>query len=100
MKRLGFGKGAGYLGIKCAKNGSSVTGLDFSEELLQIAVAKARQADVEITWRHTALEQADLPANFFDIALSVTCLQHITERERQLEAVRRILQSLKTGGVF
>ena len=100
MKVLDSGTGTGYWAIKCAKNGSSVTGLDFSEELLQIAVAKARQADVEITWRHTALEQADLPANFFDIALSVTCLQHITERERQLEAVRRILQSLKTGGVF
>ena len=82
------------------KIGSSVTGLDFSEELLQFAVAKARQADVEITWRHTALEEADLPADFFDIALSVTCLQHITERGRQVEAVRRILQSLKTGGVF
>jgi ubiquinone/menaquinone biosynthesis C-methylase UbiE len=100
MKVLDAGTGTGYWAIKCAKKGSSVTGLDFSEELLHIAVAKARQADVEITWRHTALEEADLPANFFDIALSVTCLQHITERERQVEAVRRILQSLKTGGVF
>ena len=100
MKVLDAGTGTGYWAIKCAKIGSSVTGLDFSEELLQFAVAKARQADVEINWRHTALEEADLPADFFDIALSVTCLQHITERGRQVEAVRRILQSLKTGGVF
>ena len=67
---------------------------------MQIAAANARHAGVEISWLHAAVEKADLPQDFFDIALSVTCLQHITDRERQMEATRRILRSLKPGGVF
>lgn len=100
MRVLDVGTGTGYWAIRCARAGAIVTGLDFSEDLLKIADANAREAGVTVSWLHTALEQADLPEEGFDVVLSVTCLQHITERRRQEEAIRRLLRSLKPHGVL
>jgi ubiquinone/menaquinone biosynthesis C-methylase UbiE len=77
-----------------------VTGIDFNRDILAIAEERAAEAGVKVTWVEGALEEADLPARAFDAILSVTCLQHITDRERQKRAIRAILGALKTDGVF
>jgi SAM-dependent methyltransferase len=100
MNILDVGTGTGYWAIKFARCGAKVTALDFNADILEIAQTEARKANVEIRWMLGALEEAQLPPASFDAALSITCLQHITERGRQEEAVRRILRSLKPGGVF
>jgi len=100
LRVLDVGTGAGYWAIKCAKAGAIVTAVDFSEDLLRLAEVNARKAGVNVTWLCTALEQAHLPQDVFDIVLSVTCLQHITERERQMEALRRVLRALRPRGVL
>ena len=97
---LDAGTGTGHWALKYAKAGARVVALDFNEELLEIARARAERSGLEVTWLHGALEEADLPENHFDVALSVTCLQHITERARQARAVRRILDSLRSDGSF
>ena len=95
MKVLDAGTAAGYWAIKYALAGATVTGLDFNEDILEIARENARQAGVEAEWVRSPLEEADLPPAFFDVVLSVTCLQHVAETARQEEAVRRILRSLR-----
>jgi len=65
-----------------------------------MAAEDAQRSGVQIKWLHNSLEDADLPPDFFDIALSITCIQHITDRDRQMKAIQRILKSLKSGGIF
>ena len=100
MKVLDAGTAAGYWAIKFALAGATVTGLDFNEDILKIAQANARQAGVEVEWISSPLEEANLPRAFFDVVLSVTCLQHVAEAARQEKAVRRILHSLRPDGIF
>jgi ubiquinone/menaquinone biosynthesis C-methylase UbiE len=97
---LDVGTAGGYWAIKFARAGATVTGLDFNEEILKIAAQSARASDVEVEWVNSPLEEASIADDSFDVVLSVTCLQHITERDRQAEAVRVILRSLKPGGLF
>lgn len=100
MRVLDVGTGAGYWAIRYAKLGAAVTGLDFCEDLLRVAEARARSAGVEIAWLCTPLEQAVLPPDTFDLVTSITCLQHITDEARQRQAIQRILRSLKPHGIF
>lgn len=100
MTLLDVGTASGHWAIKAARAGATVTGLDFNRDILAIAEQRAAEAGVEVTWMEGALEEVDLPNRHFDAILSVTCLQHITDRERQKRALSRILGSLKPGGVF
>ena len=100
MRVLDVGTGAGYWAIRYARLGAAVTGLDFCEDLLRVAEARARSAGVEITWLFTPLEKAALPPDTFDLVTSITCLQHITDEARQRKAIQRILRSLKPHGIF
>jgi ubiquinone/menaquinone biosynthesis C-methylase UbiE len=97
---LDVGTASGYWAVKYARAGAVVTGLDFNEDILRVAREKARAAGVDVTWISSPLEEANLPGGHFDLVLSVTCLQHITDRERQEAAVACILRALKPGGVF
>jgi ubiquinone/menaquinone biosynthesis C-methylase UbiE len=100
MNVLDAGTAAGYWAIKFAQAGANVTGLDFNPGILELAEANAQEAGVEVKWQSGALEEAELPQSFFDVVLSITCLQHVAEPARQLEAVRRVLRSLRPDGVF
>ncbi len=100
MSVLDAGTAGGYWAVRFALAGATVTGLDFNEDILEIAEANARQAGVDVEWMSSPLEEADLPREFFDVVLSVTCLQHVAETARQEEAVRRILRSLRSDGIF
>jgi len=100
MNVLDAGTAAGYWAIRFAREGARVTGLDFNPDILELAEANAREAGVEVEWQSGALEEADLPRSFYDVVLSVTCLQHVAEPGRQKEAVRRVLHALRPDGVF
>lgn len=100
MKILDVGTGAGYWAIECAKAGAEVTGLDFNEEILNIAAQNAQRAGVKVNWLQGILEEVPLPEDFFDLILSITCVQHITEEPRQAKAIKNILKSLRSDGIF
>lgn len=100
MRVLDVGTASGYWAIRAAMKGAEVTGLDFNQDILEIADERAREAGVKITWVDGALEDAGFSDESFDAVLSITCLQHITDPERQKKAIQVILRSLKPNGVF
>jgi 2-polyprenyl-3-methyl-5-hydroxy-6-metoxy-1,4-benzoquinol methylase len=78
-----------------ARQARSVVGVDLSEKML----ARARQStdDPAIEYRHSAIEDIDLPAEAFDVVISSLALHHIERFDRVCENVYRWL---KPEGAF
>lgn len=84
--------GTGVVAVTAARRGASVTGLDLTPELLDVARTNARLAQVAIDWHEGDVEQ--LP--FADAAFSVVVSQfgHIfaPRPERALDEMLRVLE--------
>ena len=90
---LDVGCGRGRWTKQYASFGCRVTGVDISQE----AVALLAREMPEHRFLCQDISKLNLPGEAFDIANSVTVLQHMPE-ELQREAIRRAAGALKTGG--
>jgi SAM-dependent methyltransferase len=92
--------GTGAASIALARKGYRVVGVDGSEEMLRIAMEKARGAGVEVDFRRQDMTQlrldigADLVLNLYD---SVNYLLSVDEME---DAFGRVAATLNPGGLF
>ena len=62
--------GTGVVAVTAAVRGASVTGLDLTPELLDVARDNARLAAVEIDWREGDAENLPFAPNSFDVVVS------------------------------
>ncbi|MEO0336703.1 MAG: bifunctional 2-polyprenyl-6-hydroxyphenol methylase/3-demethylubiquinol 3-O-methyltransferase UbiG, partial [Pseudomonadota bacterium] len=86
--------GAGYLSNELAKRGCSVTGVDLSEEALD--VAKRLDSLGSVMYRQADIVSLDLNQQF-DAVTAMDILEHI---ENPKDLVRTVSRHLKPGGRF
>lgn len=97
-KILDIGCGTGDLLIEFAKKGASTTGIDISNEVLLKAQHKAYKEKVNATLIPVKVEEMSFPANTFDLVTSITVLQHITDKNKFLTAIKKLVEVTKPGG--
>ena len=95
---LDVGIGTGTLASKLYESGIAVTGIDFSDEMLQIAENKMPNAKL-IKWDLSKGMPPEIGGKKFDIIISTYALHHFTDPEK-LRLIPLILTHLEKDGVF
>ena len=90
---LDAGCGTGYLSRKLADKGALVTGLDFSEKMIEIALAKNPQIDFR---EDSCSELRTIDDELYDLVVSNYVLMDTPDLRETMEAFSRVL---KTGGM-
>jgi demethylmenaquinone methyltransferase/2-methoxy-6-polyprenyl-1,4-benzoquinol methylase len=80
--------GTGDLALACAQAGGRVTGLDFSEKMLE----RARQKDQSIQWVHGDLLALPFPEAAFDAATVGFGVRNVADLEAGFRELNRVLR--------
>lgn len=99
MKILDLGCGPGLYAEQFARNGHSVTGIDFSENSIQYATQQAKEKQLDIEYRNMNYLNLDYE-NEFDLAVLIYldfCVLLPEDRDKVLLKIQR---ALKPGGIF
>jgi SAM-dependent methyltransferase len=94
---LDVGCGEGADAVWLAENGWNVTALDVSGVALDRAEIHARLRDVQVTWLHSGLVEANLPSASFDL---VSAQYPALLRTADHAAERALLGAVAPGGVL
>jgi SAM-dependent methyltransferase len=94
---LDLGCGPGWSSLFLARAGWSVTGVDISERMIEIARARAAQENVSVTFEVADLEELDLGRRDFDGALIFDALHHCPRYDLVLA---QACSHLKPGGTL
>ncbi len=98
MSMLEFGCGTGSTALIHAPNVRSILAIDYSEEMIGIARAKAEKAGItNITFRTDAIETLSAEDASFDIVLGMSIL-HLVDDRRQV--IGKVHELLRPGGHF
>jgi ubiquinone/menaquinone biosynthesis C-methylase UbiE len=93
---LELAPGPGYLSIELAKLGSyKITGLDISKKFVEIARDKAKEAGVEIDFRHGDASRMPFDNETFDFIICRAAFKNFAQPITALDEINRVL---KTGG--
>jgi 2-polyprenyl-3-methyl-5-hydroxy-6-metoxy-1,4-benzoquinol methylase len=95
LRVLDIGCGVGNWSVRMAAQGAWVTGVDISARMISMAKPHAR-----VEYRVAAAHELDCPDRHFDLMVSVTVLQHITDTEELKHALRNLHRMLKDSGRF
>nr|WP_319540686.1 methyltransferase domain-containing protein [uncultured Methanospirillum sp.] len=97
QKILDVGTGTGFIGLLLSESGHSVTGLDFSEQMMEYAKKKARDYDISYTFVVGDAEHPDFPDNTFDSAVCRYLLWTLPNPQIALTEWKRVV---KPGGII
>ena len=88
LRVLDLGCGSGWFSLQAGKRGGKVFSLDISQSLAKITKERTSQNSL-------AADAAALPfqAHQFDIVISSEMLEHLSEPERSIEEISRVLAS-------
>jgi len=93
---LEIAPGPGYFAIELAKLGDfSITGVDLSQDLVNIAAANARQAGVRVEFKQGNASRLPVEDNSFDFLLCRAAFKNFGEPVKALQEMHRVL---KPGG--
>lgn len=87
---LDVGCGGGLLSEAMAQAGGQVTGIDISENLLQIAKLHAKQKNLNINYQQTAVEELS-NENKFDVITCMELLEHVPNPESIIKTCADLL---------
>jgi ubiquinone/menaquinone biosynthesis C-methylase UbiE len=88
--------GPGYLAIEIARRGDyRITGLDVSHTFVEIAIRNAREARVDIDFRHGNASAMPLPEDTFDL---IVCRAAFKNFSQPIAAMNEMHRVLKPGG--
>ncbi len=98
-KVLDIGCGGGILSESLSKLGARVTGIDLSEDLIELARLHARQQDLDVEYRPISAERlAEESPEAFDVITCMEVLEHIPHPQAVVEACTRLLK--RGGNIF
>lgn len=96
MRVLDAGCGTGYLARKLARSGASVTGVDVSERMIDIAREREQREPLGVAYERASIQEATtLAAESFDAAVANFVLMDTPDPEAALREMRRLV---KPGG--
>jgi len=87
-KVLEIGSGPGHIANHLAKLGASVTGVDFSPQMVEVAKKKYPQ----ITFEQADAEDLPFEAGYFDTVVANYVVHHLARPERVFSEVYRVLK--------
>src|SRR5919109_5430210 len=86
--------GPGYLAIELAKLGRyEIIGLDISKDFVEIARRNAKEAGVEVEFRHGNVADIPFPDNTFDFIICTAAFKNFKEPFKALSQMYRVLKS-------
>ena len=84
---LDVATGTGNAALLAASRGATVVGLDFEPRLLDIARARARNANLEVEWLHADFESAPLERASFSAVVSVFGVMYAPDHDAAAAAL-------------
>lgn len=96
LKILDVGCGGGLLTEEFAKCGANVTGIDISNNSINIAHNHARQNNLSIEYKVGRAEQLPVKDKY-DVVISTDCLEHVENLGKSISEISRVL---KPSGIF
>lgn len=92
-KVLEVAPGPGYFAIELAKLGKyKITGLDISKTFVEIASKNAREAGVEIDFRHGNASNMPFEDGIFDLIVCHAAFKNFSEPVMAVKEMRRVLR--------
>nr|WP_320164228.1 class I SAM-dependent methyltransferase [uncultured Trichococcus sp.] len=95
MKVLDVGCGTGNFSMKLAEMGYVVTGIDVSEEMLKVALRKAAEKSLSISYLRMDATELGFDDGAFDVVLTMAAVEFIEDTDRAVEEMFRVV---KNGG--
>ncbi len=95
IKVLDVGCGGGLMSEPLARLGARVTGLDLSQEAIDIATEHAKEMGFDIEYKCSEL--SEILDHSFDLVMVLEMLEHVDEPEA---ALKQAVQKLKIGGTI
>ena len=89
--------GTGVVAVTAARRGATVTGLDLTPQLLDVARDNAQVAGVDVDWHEGDAEHLPFPADSFDVVVSQ--FGHMFAPQPDV-ALGEMLRVLKPGGTI
>lgn len=77
--------------------GGEVVGIDASTEMIAMSRKRAREANVDVAFRQSVMEDLPFPDGYFDVVLSCQALHHVP-RDAKFQALSEMRRVLKPGG--
>jgi SAM-dependent methyltransferase len=98
-KVLEIGVGTGRLFIDALNNGADIHGIDISESMLEVALAKINEKD---HYRISRQDMIDFAFDFrFDLIIApFRVIMHLTDKGDQIRAIDNVFNHLNQGGKF
>lgn len=84
--------GPGYLAIELARRGFSVTGVEISEDFVQIEKRNAKEAGVMVDFRQGNASMLPLLDGTFDLIICSAAFKNFSEPLKALEEMYRVLK--------
>jgi len=94
---LEVGCGGGILTEEIAKMGFNTTGIDPSEQSLNIAIKHAKENNLKINYVKGVGEDLQFQNNSFDVVFCCDVLEHVRDLPKVISEISRVL---KNGGLF
>jgi SAM-dependent methyltransferase len=92
--------GPGRHAIELARRGFRVTGVDRSPFLLSKAVARAREADVEVEWVEEDMRSFEREDAFDLVVNMFTAFGYFDDKSEDLEVLKLVHSNLKQDGIL